>query len=79
MLTAVLQELYENEINVSLSCFWDGGWDIKIGDLLNGWKATAVFENDQLDTTAAMWLTAQAVALYPRSPFAAARRNRDLV
>jgi hypothetical protein len=78
MLLAILRELYESEINVSIASFWDAGWEIKIGDLINGFQAKATFDNDSLETTAGMWLTAQAVALYPRSAFAAARRNGRL-
>lgn len=31
-----LQKMYDSEINVQISCFWDGGWSVKIGDPVNG-------------------------------------------
>lgn len=33
------QEIYDSEINVSISWFWDGGIDVKLGDEMNGYKA----------------------------------------
>lgn len=36
---SVFQKLYDFEINFSVSCFWDGGFKIKIGDEMNGFKA----------------------------------------
>lgn len=35
----VLKKLYASEINCSISCFWDNGWDVKLGDEMNGFKA----------------------------------------
>jgi hypothetical protein len=32
----VMRKLYESEINCALSCFWDNGWDVKLGDEMNG-------------------------------------------
>lgn len=40
-LETVLQELYDSEINVSITSFWDGGFTIKLGDEANGFKAEA--------------------------------------
>lgn len=34
-----LQYLYDAEINCSISWFWDGGFDVKLGDPLNGFTA----------------------------------------
>jgi hypothetical protein len=36
---AALKILYDKEINCSISSFWDGQWNVKIGDELNGFKA----------------------------------------
>lgn len=33
---AILEALYASEINFSLSTFWDGGFDWKLGDEMNG-------------------------------------------
>lgn len=37
---SVWQRLYDSEINFNVSTFWDGGFDWKLGDSLNGIKAT---------------------------------------
>jgi len=33
-----LCNLYDNEINWSISTFWDAGFQWRLGDDLNGWK-----------------------------------------
>lgn len=33
-----LKRLYDSEINVEISCFWDGGWYVRLGDEMNGYK-----------------------------------------
>ncbi len=33
-----LKKLYDSEINISITSFWDGGWYVKLGDHVNGWK-----------------------------------------
>jgi hypothetical protein len=35
-----LQRLYNSEINFSITTFWDEGFDWKLGDEINGFKAT---------------------------------------
>jgi hypothetical protein len=66
-LERIIADLYESEINASLSWFWDGGIDVSIGDDLNG-----LIARDQLKTLAevAEWLRANAVEHYPDSQFA---------
>jgi hypothetical protein len=39
----VLKQLYESEISCSISSFWDGGWDVKLGDEMNGFVAEGNF------------------------------------
>lgn len=34
----VLKRMYESEINAEISCFWDGGFCVSLGDELNGYK-----------------------------------------
>jgi hypothetical protein len=34
-----LQKIYDSEINVEISWFWDSGVTIKLGDPLNGYLA----------------------------------------
>jgi len=40
-LEGVLDAAYANETNVQISCFFDDGWTIKLGDRINGFTATA--------------------------------------
>lgn len=35
----IIQRLYDLEINISISSFWDGGFEVKLGDEMNGYKA----------------------------------------
>lgn len=67
----ILNALYNSEINVEISSFWDGGWTVKIGDAMNGFKAEMTF--DDLSENTAAWLTKAACELYPNSDFAKAR------
>jgi hypothetical protein len=66
-LEQIIADLYDSEINASLSWFWDGGIDVSIGDDLNGFVT-----GDQVATLAqaAEWLRASAVEHYPDSEFA---------
>ena len=66
-LTSVLADLYNSEINVSISCFWDGGWDVKLGDEMNGFKAETTL--DDIDAIAP-WLIESAKRIWPESHFA---------
>jgi len=34
-----LKTIYINEVNLSISTFWDGGYTVKMGDALNGYTA----------------------------------------
>lgn len=63
----IFRDLYFSEINFSLSCFYDGGFDVKLGDSMNGFKAEDNF--DKLDQ-AAEWLHRKACEFYPNSYFA---------
>ena len=31
-----LQKMYDSEINVQISSFWDGEWKVAVGDKVNG-------------------------------------------
>jgi hypothetical protein len=37
----ILDDLYESEINASISCLWDGGIDVMLGDELNATRPRA--------------------------------------
>jgi hypothetical protein len=32
----MFQQLYDSEINFEVSCFWDAGFDVRLGDAVNG-------------------------------------------
>jgi hypothetical protein len=70
--SAILQELFDSEINVAVQSFYDGGFTVKFGDPLNGFRAEAHF----LDWASAEdWLRVTAVTLYPTSEFARRHSN----
>ncbi len=63
----VLQDLYDSEINCSMSSFWDGGYEFKLGDHTNGYSATETFH---IFAEGVDWLVSQAIIRYPESDFA---------
>ena len=69
----VLERLYNSEINFSVETFWDGGYNWKLGDEMNGWK-----EHGNCDTFAELEnvITEAAIRCYPGSGFAISERNR---
>lgn len=69
---SVIQDLYHSEINFSVSTFWDGGFDVKLGDVTNGFVAEANFDRwGQVEP----WLMTQAIEHYPKSLFAKMYRD----
>ncbi|WP_315731636.1 MULTISPECIES: hypothetical protein [unclassified Bradyrhizobium] len=56
------QHLYDREINFSISCFWDGGFMVKLGDDLNGFLAE---ETVSTFDEALAWLELTADEHYP--------------
>lgn len=63
----VCQRLYSSEINFTISTFWDGGFDWKLGDECNGFKeegCTRTFDD------AVVALRAAAIRQFPTSQFA---------
>jgi hypothetical protein len=65
-LQEAMMQLYWSEINCGVSSFWDGGWDVWIGDEMNGIKSKTGFDRSNLHL-AAVWLINEAVRLYPKS------------
>lgn len=63
----ILSDLYSSEINFSISCFWDNGFEITLGDEMNGVKTQANFR--QLEN-GLEWLRSVAIENYPNSAFA---------
>lgn len=70
----IFQELYDSEINFSVSCFWDGGFTVKLGDTMNGWKAEADVKTWHEVNN---WLRAEAIKAYPGSQFEKKWRGID--
>ena len=62
-----LQAMYNSEINIQLSTFWDGGVEWKLGDGMNGFVAEGHADTFAL---AVVELAAAAVEHYPGSVFA---------
>jgi hypothetical protein len=63
----VLKELYDSEINFSISCDSDGGFDVRLGDEYNGWKES---KNVRDLDVGVRWLMRAAIHHYPESDFA---------
>lgn len=69
---SVFQDLYDSEINVQVSCFWDGGWTARIGDEANGFRAANEFNRfGEIEG----WLIQKGIELYPNSVFALIYRD----
>jgi hypothetical protein len=69
---SVFQDLYHSEINFSVSTFWDGGFDVRLGDEMSGFKASATIDRwGQIEP----WLTAEAIKAFPKSIFALMYRD----
>lgn len=60
---SVMQTLYDAGINVSVSSFWDGGFDVRFGDKMNGFKE-GFNSRDWLECE--RWLMKTACRLYPK-------------
>lgn len=69
---SIIQKLYDSEINVSISSFWDAGFDVKLGDDMNGFVAET-----QVKTFAEVeaWLDQEVRKRYPGSVYAQAVAN----
>lgn len=63
---SILQRLYDSEINFIISCFWDGGFDVSLGDRMNGYK-----DETTVGTIleAEMWLRDKALEYFPETEF----------
>lgn len=61
-----LQALYDSEINIHLSTFWDNRYDWKLGDEMNGFVAEG---NADTFVEAVDALVEAAIRCYPQSEF----------
>jgi hypothetical protein len=64
---SVFQRLYDSEINFEVSGFYDAGFDVRLGDALNGFLSAGRVETWG---DAEAWLREQALAHFPDSKFA---------
>ena len=72
---SVFQKIYDLKINFSVSSFWCGGFDVKIGDEMNSWKAEG-HVRDWNDV--APWLVNKVLELWSDNEFVQATlRSRD--
>jgi len=67
-----LQAIYDSEINFQINCFWDGGWEVAIGDEMNGWK---IKHSEETLEGAIKWLIKAVCGWYPNSGYA--KRKED--
>lgn len=70
-LQQTMEALYASEINCQIFSFWDDGWDVRLGDFLNGYRAIGHFR-DLNDAPA--WMISQAIKHWPDSEFAKERK-----
>ena len=66
-LASHLQRIYDSEINVSISWFWDGGIDVTLGDGANAFVAEASLKEAK---DILPWLQTQIRRHLPDSEFA---------
>ena len=69
-----MKRLYESEINCSIASFWDNGWDLRLGDEMNGFVAFA--ECKSLDE-AADFLDLEARKHFPESTYALGKLEHE--
>jgi hypothetical protein len=61
-----LQKVYDSEIHVEMSWFWDGGIDVRLGDRMNGFLAE---ENVGSMAEIIPWLQEAIAHFYPESEY----------
>ncbi|NVM41382.1 hypothetical protein HWX16_13715 [Ochrobactrum intermedium] len=60
----VFKAAYDSEINIYLASFWDAGWEVRIGDEMNGFLAEKRFRD--IDKVAP-WVKEQVIIHFPFS------------
>ena len=60
---SIFQQIYDAEINFEVSCFWDDGFHVRLGDRMNGYRAEAHVATWQEVET---WLRENAFKEFPR-------------
>jgi hypothetical protein len=69
---AIPQDLYDSEINFQISCFWNAGFEWKLGDEMNGFRARGRADTYEQAVEA---LASAAREHYPESLFAFGREE----
>jgi hypothetical protein len=67
-LSAELQKIYDSEINIRIGWFWDCGFELRIGDEMNGFLAE---ETVASVSEIVPWLQEAIAHFYPTSTYAA--------
>ena len=68
-LLILIQRLYSSEINAGIQTEYAAGFDVWLGDPVNGYSTVRNFSPDRL-SEAASWLHAEACRIYPKSAYA---------
>jgi hypothetical protein len=63
---SVIQDLYDSEINFIVEAFWDAGFEVRLGDAKNGFRAHAVLRRW---AEVEEWLIEAARVHHPTSAF----------
>ena len=63
----LFQDLYDSEINFQITTFWDAGFNLRLGDEVNGFVAETTVKTFR---EAFAWFYDQALLHYPNSDFA---------
>ncbi len=73
----ILQDIYDSEINFSISCFWDGGFEVKLGDVGNGYKAECggIYGMENV----VKWLKEEIIEHIPDSDFAEKYKRKRMI
>ena len=74
--TSIFQQLYDDAINFEVSCFWDDGFHVRLGDRMNGYRAEAHLATWQ---EVEAWLRENAFKEFPAPSKARAELVRDLI
>jgi hypothetical protein len=73
-LGAIIDALYESELNCEVSTFWDGGFTLKLGDEMNGFVAEG---HCKTSLEAAQFLDKAAREHFPESAYATKHRHKN--
>lgn len=74
-LTDIMGALYSSEINCGMQSFWDGGFDVWIGDELNGKREISSGYYPSMFSEAMNWLHDAALRHYPNSAYAVLHKD----